>query len=161
MGNIAYITTKKHVKFYDILDLLNKINQKRFDGKLTITQGYEGSGLNKQDTSIDAWKIGHLELTDYLWLHCDSPKKLACKHPHNPWMSYVFVVFLEELGALTKGICSDEGVTERWKPRPKKYPSYKAWIEVLYSYTRKSRPAAFEEIMKFELACAPEGMENY
>lgn len=150
MGNIAYVTTKKHVKSYDVFSLLEKINEKRFGGKMVITQGAKF-----------AWDISHPDIIDSLWFHRDSAKKIACKHPHDPWMRYVFIVYQEELGLLTEGIMSDEGVSERWSPNPNKYPNYKSWISLLYSRTEKMFPAHFENIVREELACAPKGMENY
>jgi len=149
MSNIAYITTKKHVKSYDILSLLGKINNKRFDGKMTISENNY------------CYKISYSEFCDYLEFYIKSPRKLSCSHPHDPWMSYVFVVFRQELAKLTNGMLSDEGVEETWKPNPKKYPSYKEWIGLIYQNTRKENPKAFKSIMSVELEYAPKGMESY
>lgn len=149
MSNTAYITTKKHLKSYHIRDLLEKINEKRFDGKMQI----------EQDQYY--WKVSYSGMWDGLDFHGISAKKLACQHPHDPWMSYVFVVFQEELAKLTNGVLSDEGVSETWKPKPSKYSSYEKWIGILYANTKKTKPEAFKEILKAELNCAPEGMEKY
>ncbi len=161
MSNIAFITTRKYVKSYDMAKLLQKINTKRFGGKLVITQGYEGAALKKSDDKANAWKIGHQDCWDYLWLHQDAPKKLACKHPHNPWMSYVHIVIQEELAKLTSGILSDEGVEGHWKPKPHKYPSYTAWIDLLYSRSKEKEPEFYKSIFDLEMSHAPKGMENY
>jgi hypothetical protein len=34
MSNIAFITTPKYIKSYDVKSLLEKINKKRFNGKV-------------------------------------------------------------------------------------------------------------------------------
>lgn len=152
MSNIAYITTRKLLKSYDILSLLNKINKKRFVGKMTIVSKDGG------------WDISYGVDGTYgygFWMHPDSPRKLACKHPVGPWLAYVFVVFQEELAKLTKGILSDEGVSKKWKPKPHKYPSFQSWIGLLYSSTRKKNPIAFQTIMKEELQYVPEELRDY
>jgi hypothetical protein len=149
MGNIAYITTKKHLKSYDITELLEKVNKKRFDGKMTITKDQY------------SWKVGYPGMRDYLDFYPASIKKLSCKHPHDPWMSYVFVVFQEELAKLVGGILSDEGVDEKWKPKPQKYPSYDKWVALLYSNTIKKHPKDYRQILEMEFSCVPKGMENY
>lgn len=152
MGNIAYITTRKQIKSYDMMSLLDKINKKRFNGKITITPAHDGWEISYGKDGTYGWGF---------WIHPDSPRKLACKHPIGSWMGYVFVVFQEELAKLTNGILSDEGVSDRWKPKPHKYPSYQSWIEILYSGAKEIYPDRFQEILEFELKFAPEDMRKY
>ena len=153
MSNIAYITTRKHVKSYDITSLLSQINDKRFDGKLTIIQEDEGSWLIKY--------LGKWDSFDNLYIYQDSPRKLHIKHPHHPWMSYVFVVFNEELGAATNAVLSDEGIDETFKPNPQNYPTYQAWVEILHPNMKEKNPDYFKEHLKFEMSLVPKGMEKY
>ena len=159
MSNIAYIHTPKFVKSYDIKALLEKINRKRFGGKMEIGRGGESG---KEDDSVLAWRISYPGSWDCLWIHQDTPKKLACKHPHNQWMEYVFMVFQEELAAMVKGKLSDEGVQGTWKPKPKKYPSYLAWVNMIHSHSHKVLdPRAYYELIELEMSFAPKGMEDY
>jgi hypothetical protein len=152
MGNIAYITTRKHVKSYDMMSLLQDINQRRFDGKMTIRDHCEGWEISYQHWE-NAWET--------IWIHPESTRKVGAKHPHSVWMPYVFVVFLEELGALTNGVMSDEGVSERWKPNPKKYSSWDVWMKILHARSLQTNPEAAEQFIKLETSYVPNGMEKY
>jgi len=147
MSNIAYITTRKHVKSYDILSLIQQINQKRFDGKLEI------------EKSNYCWNVKYQGLNDWLEFYKDSPRKLSCKAPHHPWMSYIFVVFRQELAVLTGGILSDEGVEEHWKPTPKKYSSWKKWLMIIHNHIKDEK--MLNNIVENEFLLAPKGMEKY
>lgn len=149
MSNIAFITTQKYVRSYDILGILESINNKRFGGKLTIT----GSGGN--------WVVGYQDDWDGLDFYADSARKIHVKHPHGMWWEYVGVVFRHELGKVTKAILSDESTEETWKPSPKKYLSYETWIRKLHSSWKDKNPASYEETIQIELSYASKGMEKY
>jgi hypothetical protein len=149
MSNISFLTTRKHIKSYDIPALLQKINEKRFGGKLTITTGYGVGGVSLNDC-------------DSFEFYQHSAKKIGAKSPHNPWMEYVCVVVRNELGAMTNAVLSDEDEgLGTWKPNPKKYSSYKKWVSLFYQSIATLDPRRFEEIVKDELARAPQGMEKY
>jgi len=154
MSNIAFITTRKHLKSYDIPSLLSQINDKRFDGKLTIKLVDGGWNVSFLENGLDTGKYGF-----GFWFHSVSPKKLAVKWPHGPWMTYVFVVFKQELAALTNGVLSDESEPGTYLPTPNKYPSYKSWIELSCSRIKKS--PYYDEHLKIEMGYAPKGMEKY
>jgi hypothetical protein len=149
MSNISFITTPKYIKSYNMMALLGEINHRRFDKKLFIEESHFG------------WKIKHPspENWDYIWFHPDSPRKLAAKHPHDPWMCYVFLVFRQEIGSRTRGILSDEGVEDHWRPSPKKYPSWKAWLSLRVSHIKDE--VSKQYVIDCENQFLPKGMEKY
>jgi hypothetical protein len=149
MSNISFITTRARVSSYNITELLSKINDKRFDGKMTITE----------DES--SWKVQYKNDWDTLNFYQPSPRKLSLKHPHTPWMGYVAVVFRNELGVATQALLSDEGVGETWKPNPKKYPTYKAWLDILHGSLKEFNLSSYKDLMRVELSMAPKGMKKY
>jgi hypothetical protein len=149
MSNISYLTTKKWIKSYDLPLLFQKINQKRFGGKLSIS------------TQNNWWIVEYPGNWDGLDFNQVSPRKLGVKHPHGMWMDYVGVVFRNELGKMTNATLSDEGVEETWKPNPRKYPSYEAWIQKLHSSLKNKNPDLYKQVIQLELSYVPAGMEKY
>lgn len=130
-----------------------------FHGKLTIEEDHKDSWRVKydHDTRPDSslgWDYSHF------WI-C-SPRKLEFRHPHDPWISYVQLVFVEEMASALKGKISDEGVyPPGWAPHPEKYPSYRAWVDLLYSRSKKiMSPTDYEDMIAVELDCAPQELKD-
>ncbi len=159
MANHGWITIKKNLKDEKVLSHLQEINRRRFGGKLDIHSAYKGDWeiSYKGDTRAGFWHDPF-----HIWI--SSPKKLEHRHPHGWWMTYVAVVITEELAHKMKGIMSDEGVPEKWKPKPKKYPTYKDWTIKLHSWNpsfKEKFPDSYEQVINMELSACPPGMENY
>lgn len=154
MSNISFITTRKHLHSYNFPSLFHKINQKRFDGKMNIT-------INERLDCLEVKYMYWDRHWDSLEFYKRSPRKLSVGHPHSQWMEYVGCVFRNELGKMTGGLLSDDGLEEHWKPSPKKYPKYKVWVEKMHSSIKPIKPLLFKEIVETELTFAPKGMEKY
>lgn len=154
MANHGYITSKKNFKKEQILLDLQEINERRFKGLLkieTLFDGkqwliYFGEEKDKYINGIDFWLA--------------SRRKIEHRH-EDFFLYYMEVVFSEELGKKYDGILSDEGIDDKWKPNPKKYPTYKSWLKLKYSsnYWIKNNELA-QECMECELAHAPEELRD-
>jgi hypothetical protein len=171
MSSTNYITTRKHLKSYDLLTLLRKINDKRFGGMLTVNP----AGVLSRNTPIRRkWVFPYgnprviyqgkclFPVWDDLEFRAKSARKLAVRQPETAWMVYVDIVFRHELGKMTHGILSneDEGLGT-WKPAPKKYPSFRVWTEQRHEIMRHVLPHRFEEAVDRDMALVPPGMEQY
>jgi hypothetical protein len=152
MSNIAFLTTRRHVKSYDIVAMLVDINYRRFGGKLAIQAHL---------TTPPYWSVYTPNDMDGFDIYNPSPRKLSIKHPMMPWMDYVALVFRHELGRLTGAILSDEGVEETWLPDPDKYPTFQAWLELRHSRLYQNNPDSYLQLMQIEWKHVPSGMEKY
>jgi hypothetical protein len=154
MANHGWITARKNLKPQEVLKDLQEINERRFKGLLTITETELGEG----GWSIDFNQEGRVGLNGFdIWI-C-SPRKLEHRHA-NGWAFYLEVVFTNELGAKYDATLSDEGIDDKWKPNPKKYPTYRAWLDVLHSTLKKKKSIKYKqfykEIIDIEMKWAPE-----
>lgn len=161
MSNIAFITTKKHIKSYNILELLQQINNKRFDGKLNITGNDRSWRITY--TKVKFMYINYTEAEDDSWdgidFYLHGKRKIGSKHPHTPWWEYVMIIFHEELASMINGTLSDEGVNEHWEPNPQKYSSYKNWLKIKTSWFKNKNNA--KQVINADLAFVPNGLEKY
>jgi hypothetical protein len=147
MGNIAFITTKKHIRSYNMFSLLQKINESKFDGKLNIVD------------DISAWSINYQNNWDSINYYIRSPRKIGAKHPHNNWMPYVFSVFQNELGYMTDGKLSDECCNEFWLPEKDKWESYKEYRYEMNSWMEDENSRTLRTIE--DLRDVPPDMAGY
>jgi len=155
MANHGYISSKKHFNKKQVALDLQEINERRFKGLLKIEDGYCGSK--------GAWFISYQDKDkEYskgfnIWIA--SARKLEHRHTH-VWIYYTELVFAEEMGAKYDGIMSDEGINDKWKPCPKKYPTYKAWLDILHAYSKKHNPKIYKRLFKVELSYAPKELRD-
>lgn len=159
MANHGFVTSRFHFKRDEVLKYIQEINQKRFNGLLKIEDsqwGPDGSWfISYQDPKWDN-PIGF-----NLWIA--SKRKLEHRHTHG-WGFYLEIVFSSELGFIYNGLISDECCQERWKPEPKKYPTYKKWIESNYSHLKKSKNKKYKklygQIIKDEMNHVPKPLRD-
>lgn len=155
MSNVAFITTRKYLKSYNILQIFQQINNKKFGGKLIVFTDSEIYSDNQ------SW---HIEYTDTKTFYAidfyqHGKRKLGCKHPNNQWMSYVMDVFLNDFGLNVDGILSDEGISETYKPVRNKHKSYNNYIDDLLSWYKSEENKQIEK--QFYLKHCPKEMIHY
>ena len=155
MANHGYITAKNNLSKEQVLLDLQEINQRRFNGLLKIATSingknwliYFGEEKDKYINGIDFWL---------------SSEKVI-EHRHEIYfLYYVEIVFAAELGKKYDAILSDDGLDETWEPNPKKYPTYKSWLEIKYNsnyFTKNSELA--KECIEGELNLAPKELREY
>jgi len=154
MANHGYVKSKRIFKKDEVFKEIQEINQRRFDGKLNIEDSDYGD--------LGSWFISHAveESTEGFNIWIASPKKLEHRHTRC-WATYLEIVFANELGVKYDGIMSDDGVSEKWKPRPEKYPTFLAWLDVLYGHIKESKPDSFKTAIEFEMMYCPEELIKY
>lgn len=157
MSNVAFITTRKYLKSYNILQIFQQINNKKFGGKLIVFTDSEIYSDNQ------SW---HIEYTDTKTFYAidfyqHSKKKLGSKHPAGSWMQYVMNVFHNEFGVITNAKLSDEGTEGTWLPVKDKYKSYADYRYQLYS--EPYHDVSFESYVKNHISfdVVPLEMKNY
>lgn len=147
MGNIAFITTKKHIKSYNVLEILQFINREKFDSKFIIEKG-EGS----------SWHIKYDGDWPAINFYCHGARKIGNKHPPGSWWSYIMYVFHNEFAVITNGILSDECCPEKWYPEKDKYKCYADYLTKSFDYLDA---AGLDYVLKVEMKSCPKGMEKY
>jgi len=150
MANHGFITSKKTFKPEQVLQDLQEINDRRFKGLLTI----EKSDWSK----LGSWFIGY-QAKDWenpegfnIWIR--SPKKLEHRHSR-AWAYYLEVVFSGELAKKYNAILSDEGHEDKWKPDTEKYPTFRAWLDVLYGHIKEAHPISYKAMIDLEMLYCP------
>lgn len=109
----------------DILhEAIVEINQRRFDNIYEIIR--EG----------DNWQIHH-ELGYNFGFSCwlRTKRKVEFRPEMGDWAHWVTAVFQSEIASKFKGKCSDEGVQDIWAPDMEKFPTFKAWWNLLHRST--------------------------
>jgi hypothetical protein len=154
MANHGYISSKKNLKKDEVYKDLQEINQRRFNGLLSIKEDPEWDGC---------WYISFKQKTGYesgfiIWI--ESKRKLEHRHG-DLWIFYLEIVFAHELGFKYKGMISDECCSEKWKPVPKKYPTYKKYLESRYSNFIKKDPKLGRACLKDELNYMPKKLRKF
>ena len=154
MSNIRYITTKNHVKSYDIDSFLNKINKKRFKGLLSVLW----------QEKWEAWEITHPTFNNKVGgfeIMTSGAKQLSSAHPHDFWMKYVQTVFFQELGKMTNGLLWDESEPkDKYKPTPKKYSSFEKWLTERAKYFFKGDKKKIKKNVREYMILAPRGLKE-
>lgn len=156
MSNNGYITSRRYISSYNIVDMLNEINDRRFGGKLLISEEVfeDGSNyyvnyfLNEQKHGIYFWQL--------------SARKLAIPHPQMPFSKYLKYVFSEELGVKMDGIMSDEcDESDKWKPDPSKYKKYTAWFAMLHKHIKKVDKKLYDRLLAWDISVTPPELQSY
>ncbi|CAB4196819.1 hypothetical protein UFOVP1290_339 [uncultured Caudovirales phage] len=154
MANHGFITTKKNLKKDNILLDLHEINQRRFKSSLSIEEtNWSGRG---------AWYISYkVPGQDYregfhIWL--TSSRKIEHRHAHN-FAAYLETSFTEELGVKYNATMSDEGISDKWKPDPEKYKTYKLYYNEIYGGAH-AIPGFFEKLLKNTLSHVPKELRD-
>jgi len=121
MSNHGYVTTKKWLKVDIIEENLKQILQNRFDGKIPYCR------------NDDQFEIGF----GYPWsfdMWVENVHKIEFRNPQPTWCWWIMVVIQNELAIMYNGTISDDGVNEKWKGTPNKYPEFKDYLAVRYSH---------------------------
>ena len=131
MANHGFVTTRRILRFDRVHADLSEIVQRRFKGKMQINGPHEEDGVVMWVMQPCKESISGIVHGFQVWL--STSRKLEFRHPFNDWAFWAQVVVINELGARYNGIISDEGVSEKWKPDPKKYPTYKSWADARHA----------------------------
>ena len=154
MSNLAFITTPKYIKSYDMYSLLMDINYDRFGKNLSVMS-------NPPD---EWWRIDWISLdppsSDGFEFLIKSPKKLSVKPRVNPYTNYVIIVYKHELAKRMGGKLSDESQLGCYNPTPEKYSSYHRWLELKYDYLEGDKGLRDRDIL-MDLKSLPKELKIY
>ena len=159
MANHGFIVSKKNFKADQIRKDLEEINRRRFKGLLKIEDSQWGDkGAWFVSYQAEGWEYP----TGFnIWI--TSQRKIEHRHAHG-WGFYIELVFVEELGAKYNATFSDEGISNRWKPDPAKYPNYKAWLSIQYEHSKNSKNKAVrvmaKQVIASELKMVPKELRD-
>lgn len=118
MGNIGSITTRRWIKVEQLADDLKAIIASKFDGKLPIKKEFSYFTIGFEHP----WCIE-------LWL--ENCHRIEFRAPLPKWSWWVRCVIENELALLYNGWISDEGVSERWRGVPDKYPRFRDYMKAM------------------------------
>ena len=116
MSNHGYVTSKRWFKADQIEEDLKEIVSRRF-GFIPI----------KRDDNGFAIGFGYPYEVE-MWV--ENVHKLEFRNPMPQWCWWIQTVIQNELAIKYNGIISDEGVSEKWKGKANKYPTYDDWLDV-------------------------------
>jgi hypothetical protein len=154
MANHGYITSRRHFKAEQIEKDLQEINERRFKGYLTIQPD---SGCSEKGSWFVSYNDNLYTTGFNIWI--ESQRKLEHRHTSG-WGYYVELVFCEELGAKYDATMSDGGISDRWKPCPEKYPTYRAWLDISHEMYMKRDPTGCLEMIGREMEFAPKELRD-
>lgn len=130
MANHGFVTTRRKLTWEKVDADIREINERRFDNILSIEVEKE-----RKKNAIHYYFLAPAGMHEFgfsIWLV--SPHKLEFRHPHSQWGWWAQVlVYTEELAAKYNGTISDEGVEEKWKGDPKKYPTFMSWTRSFHN----------------------------
>ena len=119
MANHGFVTTKKWLTGDRVEEALKDILEERFESKIPYkrTNDYFEIGFECP------WVFG-------FWV--ENCHKLEFRHASPEWCWWVMCVIQNEFAIRYNGLISDEGVEEKWKGEPNKYPTFRSWIAIRY-----------------------------
>lgn len=127
MANHGFLTSRKTFKPDRVFECLNEINQRRFKGTLIISYDKKGSSVDSGLWNIAYSKSKHSESFN-IWIV--NKNKLETRHTQrSDFMWWVKWVLWDELAFSFNGTISDEGIEEKWKGQPNKYPTFSDYID--------------------------------
>lgn len=153
MANHGFITSKRFWKKEKVYHDLCEINKNRFNNLLSIKD--HGNGF---------WSINYDDGRGYpvgfdLWI--SSTRKLEHRHPHNTWAGYLEIVFVHELAGRYGAILSDESSKDRWQPNPKKYSSYKKYIDIWCGHVKNKNIESYTKLVELYISFCPKELIDY
>lgn len=120
--NHSFLTLRNKTFKPDIVDFqLRKIVSEKWGTAFII---------ERNDTF---WEVKHPTepgLGTSLWI--ETSRKLEFRRGYKQFASWVESYIRESLGIYFGAICGDEGIPDRWKPDPTKFPDYKSYFELLH-----------------------------
>jgi len=151
MANHGFVTVRTRLTPERVDKDIKEIVKRRLHDVLKV----EGPDLF-DDKKTYGWLLSVKGADDWqfsIWL--SSPRKLEFRHPRGDWLWWAQVlVMTEELAVKYNGIVSDEGVSEKWKGDPAKYPTFESWLDARYPASDDWK-GAVEELKKMELERLP------
>lgn len=147
MGNYYFFVTKKYPYNLGLEALIPKLAADLFQGNLRV----EGTGVNfdiYQTVGDQKWPLYRID-----WLH---GRRTGGKHGGLGWVGWTQTILMESIALAVGGHMGDEGVIERWKPNPEKYPTYRSWFEE----TNEEMLGHAPEVMERDYNKAPEWARN-
>jgi len=154
MANHGYVSSKKFLTKAQVLQDLQEINERRFNGLLKIEPseyGSKGSWFISYQEKKWKYPVGF-----NIWI--SSKKKLEHRHTHG-WGFYLEIVFSSELGKKYGGKISDDCCPEKWDPDPKKYPTYKSWVESSLKHIKKHK-IMYKSLYTLEMTTCPKALRD-
>lgn len=123
--NHAFVTSRKTIRADVLHTTLLSIIKDRFpSGKVLVNR------------TNDHWRVEYSEVPNG-WPYCldlwlESSRKIAFRRAPGDWSSWLQYFLQEKLATHFSGTCSDEGVSDRWKPDAKlKYHSVIEWSQMI------------------------------
>ena len=118
MANDGFISTKFDLNSDQIDRDLALVIRHHFDDVLV-----------KEQISTNYWQLKSNDdkFFDIIDIIKISKRKISLRHPHVDMFQWMHHRVIDELAYKWKGIISDEGVSEKWKPTMK-YKTYQNWM---------------------------------
>lgn len=152
MANHGFVTVRMKLTPERVDKDIREIVKRRFKNALMV----EGPSLF-DDKKTHGWMLSVKDQDNWqfsIWL--SSPRKLEFRHPLGAewlWWAQVLVM-TEELAVKYHGIISDEGVGEKWKGNPLKYPTFESWLDARFPAPDDWKGVA-EQLKRETLAMLP------
>jgi len=116
MANHSFVTTRKFLKADQVEEDLKFILNKRFAGKISYTRDGE------------YFEVG-FEWPYHVPFWVENVHKLEFRNQVPDWCWWVQNILHNEFALLYNGWISDEGVGEKWRGIPNKYPAFHSYLK--------------------------------
>lgn len=144
MANHGFVTTRRKLTVERVDKDIREIVERRFKGLASVKLENFGPPKDEHERwamwdftvpCTEDLKRGRFPWGFEIWF--TTPHKLEFRHSFTgsqDWCSWAqCCVMEEELAKLYNGWVSDEGVDNRWRGKPEKYPTFQSWLDILYS----------------------------
>jgi len=144
--NNGIVTTRKTMTPDKVRWVMETINEVFLDGKFTIYQADDAPWLGAFQPGSEPGGVPVLGVT------ITSRRRLETrKSGGGDFMGWIETLFQEGIAFHFNGRCGNEGVGERWDPRPEKFPTFRAYYNHIHSWQK--RLTEEQEAYFFDAAC--------
>jgi len=127
--NNGIVSTKRNLTPKKVQDAMIDICRRCFDGKFAIHLADDAPwlGVFQPGERTDGVPLVGITIT--------SKRRLETrKGGGGDFMAWIETVFQEGIAAAFNGKCGNEGVGERWDPRPDKFPTFRSFYDHIHSW---------------------------
>lgn len=160
MANHGFITAKRAIKPETMAEDIHRICDEFFPGGQVQVEGPTGPTGYTTITFLDtdAWQ--------YLQFWKASPRMIEHRHSTGDFYWWVESVISHELARRYDGVLSDEGVSDRWEPKPKnEWPTFADYYHTLHDWVRpddvKLKKFLFKRIWRDQCRLVPPSFKPF
>jgi len=130
MANHGYVKTKKFMNAESVHEFLTNLNETVFKDVLNIKQEDNYWEISCKDEKIQGQR--------QCWLQ--TKRTFEVRHCYGgDFFNWIDAVIMNELAVKFNGMITDDGVENRWKGVPDKYPTFKSWMELMWSHVKSKK----------------------